>query len=188
VLVPIAHTTHVVLAGAWFGGVVFTMLVVSPALGAMKWDEAERVGVRAVIGRRYALVGGLNLALLAVFALADGILGGFGQALYAEYALLPLLFGLVAAHGAFFGRRLATLAEAERGLLGGCRGGRVVRPEAAEPAEEEPEGVVGKPGGQRCGRRARREHLGDQTASKECGSVGSGTRRDRGFGREGEGG
>jgi len=115
VLVPIAHTTHVVLAGAWFGGVVFTMLVVSPALGAMKWDEVERVGVRAVIGRRYALVGGLNLALLAVFALADGILGGFGQALYAEYALLPLLFGLVAAHGAFFGRRLATLAEAERG-------------------------------------------------------------------------
>src|SRR5215212_2090091 len=111
-LVPIAHTTHVVLAGAWFGGVVFTMLVVSPALGAMKWDEVERVGVRAVIGRRYALVGGLNLALLAVFALADGILGGFGQALYAEYALLPLLFGLVAAHGAFFGRRLATLAEA----------------------------------------------------------------------------
>src|SRR5215216_4269522 len=79
-LVLIAHTVHVVLAGAWFGGVVFTILVVSPALGAMKWDEAERVGVRAVIGRRYALVGGLNLALLA-----------------------------------FFGRRLATLAEAERG-------------------------------------------------------------------------
>jgi len=118
VLVPIAHTVHVVLAGAWFGGVVFTMLVVSPALGAMKWDEAERVGVRAVVGRRYALVGGVNLALLAVFALADGILGGFGPALYAEYALLPLLFGLVAAHGAFFGRRLATLAEAERGSAG----------------------------------------------------------------------
>jgi uncharacterized membrane protein len=115
VLDPIAHTVHVVLAGVWFGGVVFTIFVVSPALGAMKWDEAERVGVRAVIGRRYALVGGVNLGLLAIFAITDGILGGFGPTLYAEYALLGLLFGLVAAHGAFFGRRLATLAEAERG-------------------------------------------------------------------------
>jgi hypothetical protein len=91
------------------------MLVVSPALGAMKWDEAERVGVRAMIGRRYALVGVVNLVLLAVFAIIDGVFGGFGPALYAECTLLPLLFGLVAAHGAFFGRRLAALAEAERG-------------------------------------------------------------------------
>jgi len=34
--------------------------------------------------------------------------------LYAEYVLLLLLFGLVAAHGAYFGRRLARLAGAER--------------------------------------------------------------------------
>lgn len=94
---------------------MFTTFVVSPALKAMKWDEAERVEVRAVIGRRYASVGGVNLAFLAVFALMDGLFGGFGVSLYAEYALIPLLFGLVAAHGAFFGRRLAALAEAERG-------------------------------------------------------------------------
>ncbi len=94
------------------------MLVVSPALAAMKWDEAERVGVRAMIGRRYALVGVVNLVLLAVFAIMDGILGGFGPPLYVESALLPVLFGLVAAHGAFFGRRLTALAEAERGSAG----------------------------------------------------------------------
>jgi uncharacterized membrane protein len=111
----IAHTVHVLLAGAWLGGVVFTTFVVSPALKAMKWDEAERVGVRAVIGRRYARVGSVYLALLVVFALTDGVFGGFGVALYAEYALIPLLLGLVAAHGAFFGRRIAGLAEAERG-------------------------------------------------------------------------
>jgi uncharacterized membrane protein len=111
----IAHTVHVLLAGAWLGGVVFTTFVVSPALKAMKWDEAERVGVRAVIGRRYARVGSVNLALLAVFALMEGVVGGFGVSLYAEYALIPLIFGLVAAHGAFFGRRIAGLAEAERG-------------------------------------------------------------------------
>lgn len=61
----ILHTIHVVLAGVWLGGLVFTTAVVSPAF-------------------------------------------------YAEYALLLLLFGLAAAHGAYFGRRLAGLARAER--------------------------------------------------------------------------
>jgi hypothetical protein len=41
-------------------------------------------------------------------------LSGFGSALYAEYALLAVLFGLVAAHGAYFGRRLVELAEARK--------------------------------------------------------------------------
>jgi len=110
----ILHVAHVVLAGVWLGGVVFTMAVVSPALKAMKWSEAERVGVRTIIGRQYARVGSANLVLLLLFAVLDGVLGGFGPGLYAEYALLLLLFGLVAAHGAYFGRRLARLAGAER--------------------------------------------------------------------------
>jgi len=114
VLAEIIHLAHVVLAGVWLGGLVFTTLVVSPALKAMKWSEAERVAVRSAIGRQYARVGSINLVLLALFALLDGALGEFGPALYAEYALILLLFGLVAAHGAYFGRRLAELARAER--------------------------------------------------------------------------
>ena len=110
----ILHLTHVVLAGVWLGGLVFTTFVISPALKAMKWPEVERVAVRSAIGRHYARVGSLNLVLLALFALLDGTLEGFGSALYAEYALILLLFGLVAAHGAYFGRRLAKLARAER--------------------------------------------------------------------------
>lgn len=96
------------------GGVVFTTAVVSPALKVMKWSEAERVGVRSVIGKQYAKVGSINLALLALFSLLDGLAAGFGPVLYAEYALLVALFGLVAAHGAYFGRRLVTLAEAQK--------------------------------------------------------------------------
>ena len=107
------HTVHAVLAGAWLGGVVFTTFVVSPALKAMKWPEPERVLVRSKIGKQYAKVGTTNLALLAVFALLDGLLSGFGAVLYAEYALLAVLFGLVAAHGAYLGQRLRALAEAE---------------------------------------------------------------------------
>jgi uncharacterized membrane protein len=113
-LAEIIHPAQVVLAGVWLGGLVFTTLVVSPAQKAMKWSEAERVAVRSAIGRQYARVGSINLVLLALFALLDGALGDFGPALYAEYALILLLFGLVAAHGAYFGRRLAELARSER--------------------------------------------------------------------------
>lgn len=114
----VVHMLHVVLAGVWLGGVVFTTLVVSPTLKAMKWSEAYRVGVRSVIGKRYAKVGAANLVLLLVFAVLDGSLAGFGATFYAEYVLLVLLFALVAIHGAYFGRRIGALAEAERGTTG----------------------------------------------------------------------
>ena len=94
----IVHTLHVILAGVWLGGVVFTTLVVSPALKAMKWSEAYRVMVRSAIGKRYAKVATANLVLLLLFAVVDGAFIGFGAWLYAEYALLILLFGLVTAH------------------------------------------------------------------------------------------
>ncbi len=110
----IAHTLHVILAGTWLGGVVFTTTVVSPALKSMGWNEAEQARVRSVIGRQYAKVGTANLVLLLVFALLEGALSGFGPALYFEYALLAVLFGLVASHGAYFGRRLVELAEARK--------------------------------------------------------------------------
>ena len=112
------HLAHVVLAGVWLGGIVFTTAVVSPAFNAIKWSEAERVAARSVVGRRYARVGGANLGLLSLFAFLDGAFGGFGVGLYAEYALHLVIFGLVAAHATYFGRRragLAGLAEAERG-------------------------------------------------------------------------
>jgi uncharacterized membrane protein len=110
----IVHTLHVILAGAWLGGIVFTTTVVSPALKSMGWDEVERARVRSVIGRQYAKVGTANLVLLLVIALLEGAVSTFGAALYIEYALLAVLFGLVASHGAYFGRRLVELAEARK--------------------------------------------------------------------------
>jgi len=110
----LVHTLHVILVGAWLGGVVFTTAVVSPALKAMKWSEAKRVGVRSVIGKQYARVGTVNLFLLLIFAVLDGLMKGFGAIFYVEYLLLAAIFGLVAAHGAYFSQRLVRLAEAER--------------------------------------------------------------------------
>jgi uncharacterized membrane protein len=114
VLSAVVHVVHAVLAGVWLGGVIFTTAVVSPALKQVRWSEPERVLVRSKIGEQYAKVGSMNLALLALFALLDGLVVGFGATLYAEYLLLAVLVGLVAIHGAYFGRRLKKLAEAER--------------------------------------------------------------------------
>jgi uncharacterized membrane protein len=113
-LSAVVHVAHAVLAGVWLGGVIFTTVVVSPALKQVRWSEPERVLVRSKIGKQYAKVGSMNLALLALFALLDGLVAGFGATLYAEYLLLAVLVGLVAIHGAYFGRRLKKLAEAER--------------------------------------------------------------------------
>jgi len=77
-------------------------------------DGAERVLVRSRTGKQYAKVGGATLALLALFALFDGISGGFGAHLYAEYALLVGVAGMVVGHGAYLGKRLAALAAAEQ--------------------------------------------------------------------------
>jgi len=113
-LSAVVHVAHAVLAGVWLGGVIFTTAVVTPAFMQMKWSEPERVLARSKIGKQYAKVGAANLALLALFALLEGLVAGFGAALYAEYLLLAVLLGLVATHGAYFGRRLKELAEAER--------------------------------------------------------------------------
>src|SRR5919202_3357793 len=113
-LEAIVHTLHIILAGVWLGGVVFTTTVVSPALMSMGWDETERTRVRSVIGRQYAKVGTANLILLLVFALLEGVLSGFGLALYSEYVLLAVLFVLVVSHGAYFGRRLVGLVQVRK--------------------------------------------------------------------------
>lgn len=107
------HTLHVLLAGVWLGGVVFTTFVVSPAFKAMKWSEVERVRARSVVGRYYARVANVNLGLLLLFATVDGIVRGFGAPFFVEYVLLAVLLGLVGAHGAYFGRKIAELAAAE---------------------------------------------------------------------------
>lgn len=109
----VIHTLHVMLAGLWLGGVVFTTFVVSPAFKAMKWSEVERVGARSVVGRYYARVANVNLGLLLIFATGDGLIRGFGVLFFAEYLLLAVLLGLVGAHGAYFGRKIAQLAAAE---------------------------------------------------------------------------
>jgi Na+-driven multidrug efflux pump len=101
-------------ADGGLGGVIFTIAVVSSALKAMRWSEAERVEVRSAIGEHYARVGIINLVLLLLFAVLDGLLRGFGSVFYVEYALMTIVFVLTTLHGACFGRKLAELAASEQ--------------------------------------------------------------------------
>lgn len=97
------------LAGAWLGGVVFTTFVVSPTLKAMKWPEPERVLMRSTtIGKQYAKVGSANLVLLLLSALLDGLAVG-SEPPTTESTRSSVAFGLVAAYGAYFRRRLANV-------------------------------------------------------------------------------
>ena len=87
-------------------------------LPGLQGDEVERgrAGGGAVDGREvFARVGGWNLGLLLLFAIADGALGGFGVLFFVEYVLLAVLLGLTGVHGAYFGRKIAELAAAEAG-------------------------------------------------------------------------
>jgi putative copper export protein len=47
----LVHTLHVILAGTWLGGVVFTTAVVSPALKAMKWETQHSPGPIGLVDR-----------------------------------------------------------------------------------------------------------------------------------------
>ena len=143
------HTLHVVLAGVWLGGVLFTTLVVSPALKAMKWSEAERVGVRSVIGNQYARIGTANLVLLLVGRLrwvAEGIWCGSLRRIR------------VAGGGIRAGSRSRGVLRPEAGAAGRgrathreCRGGPRLRRKAPQLAETLPGGLLGKHPDQRGG-------------------------------------
>lgn len=117
-MLDLIQTIQLLLAGIWLGGVVFTTMVVSPALKAMKWEEVERIQVRSVIGRHYAPVATLNLALLLISSVLLGLTGKTDGMFYSEIALVLVLVALATAHGVYFGPRLSGLAAAQQQVSG----------------------------------------------------------------------
>lgn len=117
-LFPYFHTAAAVLAGTWLGCLVFTTLVVSPALKGLEWPEPTRVLVRSRIGRQFRLLANPLLVLLAAAVVLAGLsssLSGWSLARFiAQLVLLVLLGALAAAHGFFLGTRLQRLAADEQ--------------------------------------------------------------------------
>lgn len=108
------HVIHVLAAGIWLGGLVFTTIVVSPAFKAMSWTPAERMTVRSAVGRQYAKVANTNLLILLLAAIADVAFHQWTPAAIGEIALVVIVFILAILHGAIFAPRLSAAAREQR--------------------------------------------------------------------------
>ncbi len=105
------HAAHVLAAGIWAGGLVFTTAVVSPAFKRMGWSDTERIAVRSAVGRQYARVAVINLAVLLLASLADWLPAGIGAVAQAELGLIVTVLVLSGLHGRVFAPRLARASQ-----------------------------------------------------------------------------
>jgi uncharacterized membrane protein len=109
----IVHIVHVLAAGIWLGGLVFTTIVVSPAFKAMPWTPAERIAVRSAVGRQYTKVANPDLILLVIFAIADTALrGSMTRAIEIFLAIIVAILAVL--HGLVFAPRLGAAARENR--------------------------------------------------------------------------
>lgn len=104
------HIIHVLAAGIWLGGLVFTTTVVSPAFKRMNWTPPERIAVRSEVGKQYSKVARLNLAILLLAALGDHALHGWSTPAWVEIALIVFVAVLSELHARVFAPRLGQAA------------------------------------------------------------------------------
>jgi uncharacterized membrane protein len=110
----IIHIIHVLAAGIWLGGLVFTTAVVSPAFKSMSWTPAERTAVRSAVGRQYSKVANLNLLILLIAAILDTFFRHWSAVSVIEIVLVIIVCILAVLHGAVFAPRLAAAAKEQR--------------------------------------------------------------------------
>lgn len=101
----IIHTIHVLAAGIWLGGLVFTASVVTPAFKRMKWTPVERIAVRSEVGRQYSKIARVNLLILLLAAIFDTAARNFW-----EIALIVVVFVLSELHALVLAPRLGAAA------------------------------------------------------------------------------
>ena len=110
----IIHIIHVLTAGIWLGGLVFTTVVISPAFKKMDWTPAERTAVRSAVGRQYVPVANLNLLILLVAAIIDAAFHVWTAIALIEILLIIVVAILAGMHGKVFAPKLATAAREQR--------------------------------------------------------------------------
>lgn len=113
----VIHTVHLLAAGIWLGGLVFTTTVVSPAFKSMAWTPGERMAVRSAVGRQYAKVANMNLAVLLIAAIIDAASRHWTAASLLEIVLAVVILILAGLHGLVFAPRLAAAVREDRTRL-----------------------------------------------------------------------
>ncbi len=106
----VIHVVHILAAGIWMGGLVFTSVVVTPAFRRMEWTPPERVAVRSAVGRQYSKVARINLAVLLLAALFDRPAQGGSTQWVVGIALIVAAFVLAELHAQVFAPRLGKAA------------------------------------------------------------------------------
>lgn len=110
----IIHIIHVLAAGIWLGGLVFTTVVISPAFKKMDWAPAERTAVRSAVGRQYVPVANLNMLILLVAAVIDTAFHAWSAVALIEVFLVIVVAILAGMHGKVFAPKLAAAAQEQR--------------------------------------------------------------------------
>lgn len=112
---------HLVAAIAWIGGQLFLVLVVLPVLRSAL-PSPQRTLLVAQLGRRFAVLSWIALALLVVTGFLNGERRGvaweslpaaqstYGQVLFAKLCLVAVVIALTFLHGQILGPRMTRLA------------------------------------------------------------------------------
>src|SRR6185312_13325039 len=111
---------HLISAITWIGGQIFILLVLLPIMRT-SLPRNERTLVFAQVGRRYAIVSWVALALLIVTGVLNGhrrgvdwehlTRSGYGQILFTKLVFVALIIVITLVHALYFGRRITELAE-----------------------------------------------------------------------------
>ena len=115
---------HLLEAIFWVGGQLFLVLVIVP-VARRALAEQERVRIIGLVGRRFAPLSGVALAVLLVTgpinAREHGISWSvlrdttWGHVLLAKVVLVLIVLVLTAAHGWYFGRHLEAMSQIDEG-------------------------------------------------------------------------
>lgn len=108
----LVHVLHVLAAGIWLGGLVFTTTVVSPAFKRIEWSPSQRIAVRSEIGKQYSIVARFNLLILVGMALIDYAQRGWNDLGCIELTLIIIVLILSELHARVFAPRLGKASRA----------------------------------------------------------------------------
>ena len=116
---------HVLFAALLVGGQVLLFFAVVPSTWLIE-DEGLRRRVTLVVARRFSMIVGISLVGLLLTGLAQFYTDvfvppdiresmadfHFGRVFVTKMTLFVVLLGLIATHGAIFGRRIAAISDA----------------------------------------------------------------------------